>query len=156
AVADLAYYTNDLTGNDDGRAWGGGGLRASMPLTRLYPDVHSILLNLNGINHKIVLTGNYLYAGSTSPYSRFPQLDRLNDEVSDQALRDIRPILPALNPANGFFLANSKLFDPQVYAIRRLVDNRIDTLDDIQVAQLDIRQRLQTKRGFPGHEHIVD
>jgi hypothetical protein len=36
------------------------------------------------------------------------------------------------------------------------VDNRIDTLDDIEVLQLDLRQRLQTKRGYPGQQHIVD
>jgi hypothetical protein len=44
----------------------------------------------------------------------------------------------------------------QRYAIRRLVDNRVDTLDDIQVLQMDLRQRWQTKRGFPGNQHIVD
>ena len=33
----LAEYTNDLNGDAIGRVWGGGGVRASMPLTRLYP-----------------------------------------------------------------------------------------------------------------------
>jgi hypothetical protein len=32
----------------------------------------------------------------------------------------------------------------------------VDTLDDIDVLQLDLRQRLQTKRGYPGEEHEVD
>ncbi len=155
-VADLTYYTNDLTGNDNGRAYGGLGVRASMPLTHLYPDAKSLLVNVNGLNHKIVLTGNYYYAQSSDPYTRFPQLDRLNDDATDQALRDIRPNLSLFNPSNGFFLATSPQFDPQTYAIRRLVENRVDTLDDIQVVQLDLRQRLQTKRGFPGREHIVD
>ena len=50
----------------------------------------------------------------------------------------------------GPALATSPLFDPQRYAIRRLVDNRYDTLDTINVLQLEPRQRLQTKRGFPG------
>src|SRR5262245_10510960 len=127
-----------------------------MPLTRLYPDVHSVLWNVDGLMHKIVLSGNYLLAGSSEPFSNFPQLDRLNSDVSNQALSDIRPVLPILNPQNGLLLATSPLYDPQVYAIRRLVENRIDTLNDIQVVQLDARQRLQTKRGFPGSEHIVD
>ncbi len=156
ALGDLTYYTETLNGNDDGRAYGGLGLRASMPLTRLYPDAKSFLFNVDGLMHKIVLTGNYLNARSSASYLRFPQLDRLNDDPSDQALRDIRPDLPLFNPANGLLLATSPLYDPQLYAIRRLVENRIDTLDSIQVAQLDIRQRLQTKRGFPGQEHIVD
>jgi hypothetical protein len=48
------------------------------------------------------------------------------------------------------------VYDPQLYAIRRLIDDRIDTRDTIEVLQADIRQRWQTKRGFPGLEHTVD
>ena len=92
----------------------------------------------------------------TTASPQLPQLDRLNDDATDQALRDIRPLQPLINPANAAFLTTSPLFDPQVYAIRRLVDNRIDTLDHIDVLQLDLRQRWQTKRGFPGNQHIVD
>jgi hypothetical protein len=60
------------------------------------------------------------------------------------------------NPAHGLVLATSPIYDPQIYAIRRLVDNRLDTLESIEVLQLDVRQRWQTKRGFPGSEHIID
>ena len=91
-----------------------------------------------------------MYARSSEPYTRFPQLDRLNDDVTDQSLRDFKPWMPAFLPTSGYFLATSRLFDPQVYAIRRLVDNRIDTLDSIDVFQGDVRQRWQTKRGYPG------
>jgi hypothetical protein len=153
---DVAGYTNDLEGDPLARVWGGGGVRASMPLTRIYPDAKSELFNLEGINHKIVLSANYFYAGASSPYTKLPQLDRLNDDPAEQALRDIRPLEPTLNPANGLALQFSPLYDPQLYAIRRLVDNRIDTLNTVEVLQLDIRQRLQTKRGYPGAEHIVD
>ncbi len=156
ALLDVTYYSQDETGEDNGRVWGGGGLRASLPLTRLYPDVRSLLFNVNGINHKVVFAGNYRYVGSTDPFNVFPQLDRLNDDATDQALRDIKPQQQFLNPANAVFLTTSPLFDPQVYAIRRLVDNRIETRDDIQVVQLGVRQRLQTKRGFPGRQHTVD
>ena len=34
--------------------------------------------------------------------------------------------------------------------------NRTDTLDNLNVAQLDLRQRLQTKRGYPVLEHTLD
>jgi hypothetical protein len=60
------------------------------------------------------------------------------------------------NPLNGIFLSRSPLFDPQVYAIRQLILNRVDTLDTINELQLDLRQRWQTKRGFPGQQHVVD
>ena len=64
ADMDLSYYTNDIEGQEKGRAVGGGGVMASIPFTRLYPDVHSLLWNLDGINHKIVMSGNYYYAGA--------------------------------------------------------------------------------------------
>jgi hypothetical protein len=153
---DLTYYTEDLTGSDRGRVYGGGGVRGSIPFTRLYPDIQSELWNLNGINHKIVLSGNYYASKSDTPFTRLPQLDMLNDWVTDQALRDIKPVEPSLNPNNGLALKFSPIYDPQIYAIQRLVDNRIDTLDTIDVVQLDLRQRWQTKRGYPGMQHIVD
>jgi hypothetical protein len=170
-MLDLAYYTTALGGQlgtivdgnsqafpDGGaaRAWELGGLRGSVPLTRVYPGVASELWNLNGISHKIVASVNAAFAHSNQPYTRFPQLDRLNDWATDQSLRDIRPLEALLNPGAGQLLATSPLYDPQTYAIRRLVLSRIDTLSSIEVVQLDLRQRLQTKRGYPGLQHIVD
>ena len=71
-------------------------------------------------------------------------------------MRDITPRQPFLNPAHGVALKNSPVYNPQLYAIRRLIDNNVDTVDTIEVLQTDIRQRWQTKRGFPGHEHVID
>ncbi|MBY0527816.1 MAG: hypothetical protein K2R98_30750 [Gemmataceae bacterium] len=155
-VLDLTQYTQDLTGEERGRFYGGGGARASMPLTRLYPSIQSELWNLNGINHKVVFSGNYFIAHSDTPFSRLPQLDRLNDDATDQALRDITPQQPFINPRYGVQLQTNPLYNIQSYAIRRLVDTRIDTLDTIEVFQADIRQRWQTKRGYPGMQHIID
>ncbi len=156
-VLDLTEYTNDLTGNEIGRISGGGGVRASVPFSRLYGDVSSELLNLRGLYHKAIFGANYRYTRSNEPYSRFPQLDRLNDDAVDQAYRNIRPIQSQLVPgAEGLALMNSPLFDPQLYAIRRQVENRVDTRDSLNVLQADVRQRFQTKRGHPGMEHTVD
>jgi hypothetical protein len=155
AVADFTYYTEDVNRDDTARVLGGGGIRGSIPFSRLYPDIQSELLNLNGIYHKIVLGGNYYWVHSDRSHLDFPQLDRLNDDETDQALRDIRPLQPTINPANAAML-NSGFFDPQLYAIRRLVNEQIDTRDSIEVVQLDLRQRWQTKRGFPGDQHIID
>ncbi len=153
---DLTAYTSDINGNAVGRIYGAGGTRASLPLSSYYPNIQSDLFNVQGIYHKIVLGGTYYVAHSNIPFSQLPQLDRLNDDATDQAMRDITPLQPTLNPAHGVALATSPIFDPQRYAIRRLIDDRVDTLDGVQVIQLDLRQRWQTKRGFPGLQHTVD
>lgn len=155
-ILDLTGYSEDLSGDSRGRLLGGGGIRAMLPLTRIYPDVQSDLWNLNGINHKVVFSGNFVSLFSDTPFTDLPQLDELHDDATDQAIRDIFPHQTVINPANGLALITNPLFNPQTYAIRRLVDSYADTLDDIEVLQLDVRQRWQTKRGYPGMQHIVD
>jgi hypothetical protein len=155
-LLDLTAYTQDENGQAVGRAWGGGGVRASIPFSRIYPDICSDLWNINGINHKIVVSADFTDVHSNQPHFNLPQLDRLNDDASDQALRDITPQQPYINPANGQFLITSPEFDPQMYAIRRLLFSRIDTLDTVEEVNFDINQRWQTKRGYPGFQHIVD
>jgi hypothetical protein len=155
-LVDLAYYTEDVNKNNQGRALGGGGIRASLPLSRLYPGIQSELFNINGIYHKILFSANYYNVKSSVPLTQLPQLDRLNDDATDQALRDIRPRQPFLNPVDATFLTTSNLFNPQFYALRRLLDTRVDTLDTMEVLQTDVRQRWQTKRGLYGSDHIID
>jgi lipopolysaccharide export system protein LptA len=153
---DTAYYSEDVNGDGRGRLVGGAGVRWNLPLSKLYPDIQSELFNLNGIYHKINLTGNYYTAQASSGVNNFPQFDRLNDDSTDQTLRDFRPVQTLFNPGAAAYLTSSNLFNPQNYAIRRLIDTNIDTLDTIDVLQLAINQRWQTKRGFPGNEHVVD
>ena len=181
-VADLTYYSQALDGrgrlSDDGRGrfYGGGGARASTTLSRLSPDVRSELFNLAGINHKVTWGANYFAGYSDTDYTRLPLLDRLNDDATDLGYRNARlayvfgrgttridtPTGPVfrrnslVSEATDSVLAQSLIFDPQRLAIRRLTPDRVDTLDDLQVLQLDVRNRWQTKRGFPGQEHVVD
>jgi hypothetical protein len=157
ATLDLAEYTQDLDGQSVGRVWGGGGVRASIPFSHLYPDIESDLFNVNGINHKIVLSANFISAKTNVSHTQLPEIDRLNDDATDQSIRDIRPMEEIFLPGpKGLLLSGYPLYDPQVYAIQNLIMSRVDTLDDIEVLQLDLRQRWQTKRGYPGSEHIID
>jgi hypothetical protein len=153
---DLAYYSQDVDGDSLGRVYGGAGVRWSLPFSRLFPDIHSDLFNLNTIYHKVTLTGNYYLSQSNASLNEVPQLDRVNDDATDQALRDIRPWYNYLLPGTANNLKTSNLFNPQFYALRRLVDTSPDTLDSMQVLQLGVRQRWQTRRGFPGEDHVVD
>ncbi len=160
-LLDLSGYSDDLHGDAVGRVWGGGGTRLSLPMSRLYEDITSELFNVRGLYHKAVWGANYFYARSNVPFTQLPLLDRLNDDATDQAWRTITPMQPAyLAGSAGLLLAAANLptspYNPQRYLIRRQVLNRLDTLDDLHVLQLDLRQRWQTKRGFPGQEHTVD
>lgn len=172
----LAGYSRDLAGNPVGRSWEAAGLRASIPFTHLYRNVTNELLNVNGLNHKIFFNLDYVDAFSNISYTDLPQLDRLNNDATNQALRDIRNyqgitpffvqpggFIGGFNPQgvynnHGLSLVNSPYFNtPQTMAIRRLLFYRdIDTLNAIDQARFQINQRLQTRRGFPGNQHIVD
>lgn len=153
---DLTYYGQDVQGDSNGRAYGGAGVRASLPLSRLYPGVDSELFNLNGLYHKMLFTGNYYYARSNVSILDLPQYDLVNDNTTDLTLRYLRAYQPVLNPANANFLLNNPLVNPQLFALRRLVFTDIETRGDINVFQGGLRQRLQTKRGFPGQQHVID
>jgi hypothetical protein len=144
-------------GQSRGRFYGAGGVTAETTVSKLYATANSELFNVNGLYHKATLRGNYYNAYSNTPYYLLPQLDRLNDDTTDYTYRLTRPFAGGViqTPSNVALFA-SPLYDPQQYAIRRLVDNKPDTLDTIQVAQLGLNQRLQTKRGYPGAQHVVD
>ena len=157
ATGDVAYYTQNLTGDSQARLYGGGGVRASIPFSRLYPDASSELFNVRGINHKVTAGANFFAGYASADRRNFPLLNRLNDDNLDQSFRTWRPLAQLYTPgAAGLALQNSPLFDPQTLATRRLVDNRPETLDTLQVLQFDLRQRWQTKRGLPGADHTVD
>lgn len=156
-TVDLTQYTEDLTGDAQGRYIAGGGVRTSLPFSRLYEDVHSEIFNVNGIYHKSVWSANYNNVYSNVPFTDLPYLDRLNDDAVDQGYRNMRLFMQTYYPApTGQLLQFGEQFDPQNMAIRRLTPTAVDTRDSMQVAQLDLRQRWQTKRGYPGLEHTVD
>lgn len=159
----LTGYSQDIVRNPVGRSWEAAGIRASVPFTHLYRNVASELWNINGLNHKISLNVDYVDAFTNFQYTNLPQLDRLNNDATNQALRDIRNYQFLFNPNAVFFnhglsLTQSTYFNtPQTMAIRRLLFYRdIDTLNYIDEVRFQINQRLQTKRGFPGNQHIVD
>ena len=134
---------------------------ASVPLSRLYPDIESEMFDVQGLYHKNVFSLNYYVAATNLSWADLPQLDRLNDDEVESSWRDVTAWQPAysfLNATNGLILGigSYNYYNPRQYAVRRLVDFNPETLGDIQEVQLDWRQRLQTKRGYPGLEHTVD
>ncbi len=156
-ILDLTGYSNDLTGESRGRVYGGGGARASLSVSKLYDNANNEIFNVRGLNHKATLHSNYYYARSSVSHQDLPLLDRLNDDAVDLSYRSITPLQGNFVSAqDAMALMTAPFFDPQRLAIRRLVENRVETRDDMQVIQLGLDQRLQTKRGFPGREHTID
>lgn len=161
-IVDMTYYSQDLAGKSRDRFYGGGGVRESFTVSRLYDEVYNELFNVHGLYHKSTWSANFYAAHSDTSYTLLPQMDRLNDDATDYEHNLVTPREQTLTDANGrvlaggYYLSNSPVFDPQLLAIRRLVLDRVDTLDSIQELQLSTNQRLQTKRGFPGAEHTVD
>ncbi len=156
-LVDLTYYSRDLNDRDRGRVVGAGGVRASIPFSKLYADAGSELFNVRGLNHKIEYGANFYAAKASSSVSDLPLLDRLQDDSNDLSDRSFRTQAPLFLPGgDGLAIQSSPRFDAQRYAIRRVLDNRPETLDTLQVVRGEVRQRLQTKRGLPGREHTVD
>lgn len=163
-IGDITGYSADDTGQSNGRFYGGGGLKASIPFSRLYADVQNDVLNLRGINHKVDLRANYFVASSNTPHTQLPVLDRLNDDVSDFSFRTYRRyggpfesggVIYNYTPA-GLALATSPIFAQQQVANRRLLQSNTEALDTMQAVRLDVFQRWQTKRGPSGNDHTVD
>lgn len=153
-LADLAYYSDDMSGADGGRLWYGGGLRGALPFSRLYSNVQSDFFNVRGMYHKLSVEADYRYTRSNVDFRRLPLLDRLDDDPTDQARRDLRLYRLANNL--NLNLATSPLYDPQLYALRRGYLNSPDNLDDMEYVRFGVRNRWQTKRGSEEAERIVD
>ncbi|WP_146580415.1 LPS-assembly protein LptD [Neorhodopirellula pilleata] len=153
AIGEAAHYGEDINGDSLTRLWGGGGVRANLPLSRIDPMIQSSLLNIRGLAHKIDLSAEYFYADSDTSYEQLPYYDPLDDNAQEEFRR--------------FFIFDTfggnlpDRFDPRSYAyrqgIQRLVTSPSDTIvDDLQQVRLGMKHRFQTKRGLPGLERIVD
>lgn len=153
-MLDLAYYSRGMDGEEAGRVLYGGGVRGALPLSKLYSDVRNDFFYVRGIMHKVSLEADYRYVASNTDFRRLPLLDRLDDDSTDQARRDLR--LYRLATMSKLNLATSPLYDPQLYALRSGYTGSPDNIDDVQYLRGGIRNRWQTKRGAGETEHVVD
>lgn len=154
AIGEAAHYGEAVDGDELTRLWGGGGVRANLPLTRVDPTIQSSLLNVRGLAHKVDLSAEYFYADSDTNLEELPYYDPLDDNAQEQFRRSFIFSTfggPPLPPE----------FDPRLFALRngiqRYVASPSDTIvDDLQQIRLGMKHRFQTKRGLPGRERIVD
>ncbi|GAA5509380.1 LPS-assembly protein LptD [Novipirellula caenicola] len=150
---EAAHYGEASDGDSLTRLLGQGGVRASLPMSRVDPTIQSSLLNIRGLAHKLEWKIDYFYADSDTSLDELPLYDPLDDHSQQQFRRrfitsDYAGMLPAT-------------FDPRTYALRhgtqKYVVSGSDVIaDDLQQVRLGLDQRFQTKRGLPGLERIVD
>jgi hypothetical protein len=154
ALGELARWGEALDGDSLDRAYGQLGVRASLPMWAVYPNVRDPLFNLNGLAHKVVFDAEFLYADANANYDELP----LYDQIDDTSITEMRRRL-----MSGAFPPTilGPQFDPRSYALRSGLQSWVtspasEIADDLMALRMGVRQRWQTKRGPAGAQHIVD
>ncbi len=156
-LGDTTFWQEDITGNDLFRAYGQTGIRASLPFWKVDPTIQSTLWNVNGLAHKITFDIDAYWSDASQNLDELPLYDQLDDDAQEQFRRrfafDTFGILPGGN--------TPLMFDERYFALRSGMQGNVtassaEIADDLAVIKLGARQRWQTKRGAPGHEHIID
>lgn len=145
-------WNNQLGGSMIGRVWGAAGLRANVMLWKRFPDVESELLNVHGLNHKINFDADYRDAFSNVHLNSIG----VQDDLDDNTYEYVRRYFALTNYAGGLLPMQ---YDPRFLTLRRGISPITGTTDiqaSIQMLQLGIHQRLQTKRGPEGKRRIID
>jgi hypothetical protein len=166
AMGELGHWGQDINGNDIDRAAFQGGLRASIPFWAVDPNVHDTLFNLNGLAHKVVFDAEASFAEANRNLTQFPLYDELDDDSIEEFRRRLfyQPFGGGLVP-NFYQLGPPSFidpkFDPRFVALRSGIQDDVSSptseiFDDLAAVRLGMHNRLQTKRGAPGEEHIVD
>ncbi len=150
---EAGYWKEDVSQNDVTRVTGQAGVRTSLPLWRVYPNVENRLFDLRGLAHKLSVESDFFYADSSRDLSQFPLYDPLDDNAQEHFRR--RMIF------NTFGGGLPPEFDERGYAFRSGMQRWVtagspEIADDLMQWHLGINNRIQTKRGLPGRERIVD
>jgi hypothetical protein len=166
ALGELAHWGEDINGEELQRAYVHTGLRASIPFWTADPTVRDPLFNLNGLAHKVVFEAEVSYADATRDLTQLPTYDELDDDSIEEMRRRLF-FSPFGNGLAGVYYipgAPSFIdpkFDPRFYALRSGLQGWVtapstEVADDLTAVRMGMRHRLQTKRGAPGTERIID
>lgn len=152
-LGDATYWQEVLSGDDITRLMGQTGLRASLPMWRVDPSVHSTLFNVNGLAHKMTFDGELLYADADQDLTEFPLFDPLDDNSQEAFRRRLT--------FDTFGGAVPLEFDERFFALRSALQSNVtayssEIADDLMLVKFGMRNRWQTKRGLPGEARIID
>ncbi|NNJ27344.1 hypothetical protein [Alienimonas chondri] len=152
-----AAQEEGLDGSSAVRFAGSAGVRAALPFSQVWRDIHSRTLGVNGLAHKVRLEAEYRATRTTEPFTEFAQYNSLDDDAQQQYRARIPRSILDLPPGTQV----PRELDPRFYGIRTGVGTTVSSpvwelLEDQNVLRLAARQRLQTKVGAPGFERIKD
>ena len=150
---EAGQWGQDVTGNDITRLTGQAGLRSSLPMWNVFPDVQSGTLNLNGLSHKISFESEFMYADTTRDLNQFPLYNNIDDNSQEHFRRRL-----VFNTFGGVL---PDQFESTKYAARQSMQRYVSAAgSEVVTNQLQsrfgIHQRFQTKRGVTGRERIAD
>ena len=155
-LGEVAHWGEVIGGDDLQRAVGQVGVRASLPMSSVDPNVENHLFNIHGIAHKVVFDMDLSFTEASQDVSDLPLYDQLDDDNIEHFRR--RYLFDRFGAVLG--PAEAKV-DERFYAIRNGLGRWVsspstEVIDDLTAFRLGVRQRWQTKRGMPGHRRIVD
>ncbi len=167
AVGELGHWGADRNGDDIQRVYGQAGVRASIPFWTANPYIQDPVFNLNGLAHKVVFNMEASVSSSNRDMEEFPLYDEIDDDVFEEIRR--RLFFPPFGGqlAGTFFdpttvpTSIDPKFDPRFWLLRTntqswVTSPAMEVADDLALVRFGMRHRLQTKRGLPGRQHIVD
>jgi hypothetical protein len=118
----------------------------------------------------VVFDADASFAEANRNLTQFPTYDELDDDSIEEFRRRLffEPfgggLVPSFYQSGGLPPALSFIdpkFDPRFVALRSGIQDSVssptsEVADDLMAVRLGMHDRLQTKRGEPGYEHIVD
>ena len=153
ALGEVTYWEQDANAEANTRLYGSAGVRGSLMFSRLMPNVHSDIFNLNGLMHKMLFTADYSFSESNMDLEDVPIYNEFNDNSQEEFTRHM-----ITTTYDGFA---PPTVDPRFYAVRTGAGRAVtapyhELVDDQQVARLAWRNRWQTKVGPIDRPRIKD
>ncbi len=147
-LGEVSYWREVLNDQKEvTRAYGQAGVRASLPIWKANPTVHNMLLNLNGMAHKITLESDFYWADASEDLGLFPLYDPVDDDSQEDFRRRMFPRPPEYDERNFLFRSNVQGW---------VTAPTTEVVEDVMAVRTGIHQRWQTKRGMPGQQRVVD
>ncbi len=126
------------------RLYGSLGVRGSVEMWKVFPEVQSDIFNLNGLAHKMVFDADYSFSEANQSLKNSPQYNEFDDNSQEQFRRRL-----LVNTFNGVLPPQ---FDPRFFAVRSGAGASVtapynELVDNMNVLRMGWRHRLQTKVG---------